>query len=172
MSSEHFQIAGLKEFRALLTKVGDGKDITRIGGNALRRGARRIASATIKEQKQRGVLKSVFGKDSAGLRKRIHPSRLRSAGGVIEVPITVKGLAAIQETGGRMGPHVIEPSARKLVFVTHGKFVVTGKRVNHPGATHPKMSTFVEEFERGQRATIEDVQKSIGDYLAQEWASG
>jgi hypothetical protein len=173
MSAEPFEIQGLEEFRQRLGAVGNEKGIARVATNALRRGARRIVSATVKEEKNRGVLKTIFAKDTSGLRKLVKAGRVELVGGQLECKITLKGLAAIQESGGRTAPHVIEPKTTgKMAFTTHGQFIVTGKRVNHPGAQHPAIPIFANKFREGQPATIEDLRASFEDYILKAWARG
>lgn len=148
--SETLEIEGLAELERRLGRVGDRRGIVRVATNALRRNARRIVSATIKEQKTRGVLRTVFRRDAAGLRKLVHAGRVTDVGGHLEVKISVKGLAWIQEVGGHIAPH----------------------RVNHPGAQHPAFPVFAAAFRSGQQATIADFARAFEGYIAKAWARG
>lgn len=171
--SDAFEIQGVEEFRQRLGRMGNEKQIARVATNAIRRGARRIAAATRKEMKGRGVVQRVFRGDADGLGKLVHAHRPEVVGGIIQCKITVKGLAAIQETGGRTAAHSIGPkTAGKLAFVTHGRLVVTPNPVMHPGATHPKMPVFGAQFQAGQASTLEDVRASFEAFITKAWDRG
>lgn len=158
--SEAFEIQGLEEFRQRLGAIGNEKQLARVATNAVRRGARRIAAATRKEQKGRGVLARIFKNSADDLGKLIHAHRPEVVGGVIQCVITVKGLAAIQEQGLRTAPHMIRrPWGRKVPAM-------------HPGAQHPQMPSFPGQFAKGTALTLEDFRKSFEDYITKAWANG
>ena len=152
MSQENFTITGVEEFRANLERVGNPKAIVRVASNALRRAARAIQKTTIERQRSRGVLRTIFARKAKGLRKLTTVSRVRTGGGGIEISIKAKGLASIQETGGRIAPHVI-PKA----FGTH--------RARHPGMTHPRIPALTPEIDRSKTMVSEEISKAMSAHI-------
>lgn len=104
---------------------------------ALRRTGTAVQSSAIDLFRSRGVGRRIFGAKPAGVRKLITRSRLRTRHGVLEQPITMKGLAAIQEKGGSIGAHEIRAKNKKsLAFQwTGGSFFA--RSVWHDATRYP-----------------------------------
>jgi hypothetical protein len=160
MSDVAFELIGMDEFKRVLARIGDDKEITRVASNSIRRGARKIRSETIKQERTRGVLRTIFAKKASGLQKLISVSRVKKDGAALEIRVTVKGLAQIQETGGTIRPHVI-PKA----------FGRTGS-VQHPGARHPQIPVFAGLVNRWSGPAMEDLRRSFSEHFAKVAARG
>lgn len=143
---------------------------------ALRRTGTAVQATAIEEAIKRGVMRRVFGKKSSGARKIIRRSKLRIRDGAIEQPITVTGLAAIQERGGRTEPHIIKPKLRKVLkfgiagIAGFGGDAVFATEVNHPGGNHPAMPFLERAAARHMSRFREEVEvelaKAVGKRVA------
>lgn len=144
---------------------------------ALRRTGTAVQGTAVDLFRQRGIGRTVFGKKASGARKLIRRSKLRVTEGVLEQPITVIGMAAIQERGGRFKPHVIVPKNRKaLRFGVAGAFgfggdaVFSRGEVQHPGASHPAMPFLAQAAARNMTKFRQEVDaelaKAVGKRVA------
>lgn len=107
---------------------------------AMRETGKAVQRTAVQLFRQRGVGRSLTkGRGASNITDLGRIDNLRVKEGTLEQPITLKGLAAIQELGGHIHKHFIYPKRRKrLAFVVGGAQVVT-TFVKHPGAEHPRM---------------------------------
>lgn len=164
--AQEFRIEGFDELNRRLEAAVSEREVLRVAQNAFRRTARHIRKEIVDNSRKRGILRRLYGRKRKDLNRSLKLSRVRRHRDDYEAPLSsTSGLMAIQELGGRFKPHEIRPkNAPKLVFVTHGRLVVTSK-VNHPGATHPKMPVFWPAVqESGPRLRAETAQ-AIADHL-------
>jgi hypothetical protein len=154
-----------------LRKMANPRPLHREVANAFRRGARRIEKRAEDRFTTRGVGRRLFGRKKAGARKLFSVSRVKTQGGVLSAEITVKGLAAIQETGGVTRPHLIKPGkfllkgVPVLVFRTPRGLVITSKPVRHPGAMHPAIPSLAPEFEAGIPDVTREVEAAVEKHV-------
>lgn len=117
---------------------------------ALRAGAGRIKRRAVKDFLASGIGRGVYVLDAGGGRaqaakgkknatKLLTISRVETSGLTAKAVASAKGLAALAEMGGRIGPHTIEakrpsrlPDKRPLLSVGDG---VASGPVKHPGAS-------------------------------------
>lgn len=139
-----------------------GKDIDRPIINAIRRGLTYARTLAVDGYRQRGVMRRVFGVKPSGARALIKRTRVVKRGDVYTGGLTAKGLAEIQETGGRTKPHTIAPkNAKRLAFQTPAGLVVIAGSVQHPGATHPAMPSLRAAIEKAAPRMAEELDKGI-----------
>lgn len=160
--------------RAQLVRMGDPRAIKRALTNALRRSATKIRTESIRRFRSQGIGRRIFGtrkfrkKDSKGL---IGVSRARDRGEHVELDIYAKGMAGIQESGGRTAAHTIKPGAFRLngvpvlVFRVPGALVITANPVQHPGATHPRMPHLEPALARGSADATREIQQAMEGHL-------
>lgn len=156
-----------EQARRQLVRVGDPRAIKRLLSDELRRGAREIRKRGLAGFRSRGVGRRVFGAGEIGRQhaKGLGVSRVRDRGDHVELDVYAKGLAAIQEEGGRMAPHVIEAkNAPNLVFRVPGGLVVT-KRVQHRGATHPRMPSVGPAVEKVTPEITREIERAMEGHL-------
>jgi hypothetical protein len=153
------------------------KEVTRANANAIRRGQTHWRNLTINHFKTRGVGRSIWGKAEArgknvnkDLRLIVKRMRVRSEGGdSFSGGLTLKGLAAIQEKGGKTAAHTIKAkNAPTLAFLDRSGRLVRPIEVSHPGSNIPAVpsaattlsaaeSKFREEIETGLKKATEKV---------------
>jgi hypothetical protein len=83
--------------------------------------------------------------------------------------LRVRGLAALQETGGRTAPHKIKAkNAKALVFLTRSGKFFKGAAVQHPGSNIPAIpflrqtgQATVPELVRDMDAEIQKLADSV-----------
>lgn len=153
MITNGFEIEGLGEFRKRLANLGDDRKIISVASNAMRRGGRRIVSETIKRQRQRGVLRTIFQKNASGLRKLVRAHKVKRTAMGLELKLTVRGLPAIQEEGGTIRPHAIPHAFGRM------------GTVQHPGAKHPPIDSWSREIRRGGPLALEEIQKDLAKHF-------
>jgi hypothetical protein len=114
-----------------------GPKLTRAADNAIRRGSRRIVTRAIKEFQSRAIGRSLFvgAKGRKAARALIKAERVSGVGGLRVVEIVAKGLAGIQEHGGRIGNHPIEPKGGGLLAFSGPEGLAFARHVDHPGGT-------------------------------------
>lgn len=155
-----------KQAQQQLVRMGDPKAIRRALTNAFRRGGNKVRVDAIRRFRSRGVGRRIFGgrkfKQKDAL---ISLGRVRGRGESVEMDLTAKGFAAIQEQGGTTKPHVIKPkNAPLLVFRVPGGFVMT-KLVNHPGARHPRMPSVEPALEKGAPGITEEIRAAVSGHI-------
>jgi hypothetical protein len=157
-----------EQARQQLVRMGDPRAIKRVLTNALRRTATGIRKGSMTRFRSRGVGRRIFGtkkfrmKHSKGL---LSVSRARDRGTHVELDVTAKGFAAIQESGGRTAPHVIKAkNAPLLVFRVPGG-LVKAKEVQHPGATHPRMPHLGPAVREGTTVGTREIEAAMEGHI-------
>lgn len=107
----------------------------------LEQGMHSARGAAINRFTRQGVGRRIFGVKASGAAGLIKVLPARMSGGNFVGILQARGLAAIQDQGGRTAPHKIAPKNKKfLVYRTNaGVLHITDKPVLHPGAQHPAM---------------------------------
>lgn len=102
--------------------------------NAIRRGQNRLRKAVGDEFKARGVGASIFAKGfkKGGLKTILARERVIQRGGLYEMGLRIKGVAALVARGGRSAAHSIGQAGKLLANPAAG-FFARGK-VAHPGS--------------------------------------
>ena len=131
---------------------------------SLRRRLHHMRNLAVLEFRSQGVGRRIFGgagKKASGARLIINRARVRKVGSVFQAGLVLRGLAALQERGGRTDPHVIKPKlAKKLIFPLGGRIVVTDQ-VNHPGSRVPAAPFAHRAMERGGLLVREDLDREL-----------
>lgn len=108
----------------------------------------------------RGVDK--YGKTSL-IVKNIRARRSTSQGAFV-AGVSVQGMAAIMEEGGRTAPHKIRPRfAKELIFRGRVGGIVRTKEVNHPGSRIDRHAVAERRFERA----VLDIEREIAETMEQ-----
>lgn len=128
-----------KALTAAIARFG-GDSVTRVLVPLVERRANEARRQAIQTFVSRGIGKGIFGQNNSGAYKLITLDPVTSTGGAVVAKLHVKGLAALQEKGGRIRPHTIKPKRAKVLafadtkgFGFGGDFVFA-KKVRHPGA--------------------------------------
>jgi hypothetical protein len=152
-------------------RLSDRKAIGRALRAALLRTGRRIQKASLRRFRSRGIGRAIFGsekfraKHAKGLYVTLGKVNQR-ADGSVDTVVRAKGLAAIAEEGGRFKPHVIVPRrAPRLVFKAAPAPLVAksvdgfvfATKVQHPGATHPRMPHLAPSVEEDRAQARQDI---------------
>jgi hypothetical protein len=147
---------------AQLRQIGNPRLLDRAVSNAFRKGGRRIRTDAIRRARGRGILRTLFARKPAGLSKLVTLGRVRRAGGVLQMDLTAKGLAGIQEAGGMIRPHVIKPKLATVLKlkVPTGLGFVTGP-VRHPGARHPRIPFVEPALQAGMHGVTEEIRRAV-----------
>ena len=126
-------------YAAALRDFGKRMDVPILVG--LDRGLGAARGLAINAFIRRGVGRRIFGQKTRGALALIKVVPAKMRGGTYVGTLQARGLAAIQDAGGRTAPHLIKPKNKKfLVYRTKaGVLHVTDKPVMHPGAQHPAM---------------------------------
>lgn len=140
--------------------------------NGIRRGMTYARSLAVKSFMATGIGRGIFGhgrkKDTKAVKLIINRMKVRQAGTRIEAGLSVKGVAALQEKGGRTKAHPIRPRrGRFLAFSVGGRDVFV-PQVQHPGSrivrapfAEPAMRRALprinQEVERGLAAIAKQV---------------
>lgn len=149
-----------------LRQFGSRLDVPILVG--LETGLASARAAAINRFISRGVGRRVFGQKVKGAVGLIKVTPARMFGGRYVGALQARGLAAIQDQGGRTSPHTIAPkNAKFLVYRTKaGVLHVTDKPVHHPGAQHPAMP-FLNEAIAGAAPRIATwIDREIQKYAA------
>lgn len=156
--------------RAAIDRFG-GADVNRILARAIENRAADARAAGVKEFVRHGIGRRIFGRNDAGAWKII-TAPVTTSGDSISVTLTAKGLAGLQETGGRIRPHLIKPNLKKvLAFGVAGGFgfggdLVFTRLVHHPGARVPQHESLLPAARKIPALVLEDVRRD----LAALWA--
>lgn len=117
----------------------------------IRRVLSRMQTTAVNLGIRRGILRSVFGRKKTGLRKIVRPDKVRSDGARFVTGISAKGLAGLQETGGRT------KQWSKTVKVTPRRGAPFTRRGRHPGGPvreFPFLVRAVRQHEPQMRAEV------------------
>ena len=140
-----------------------GQAMQRTIRNAFRRGANRIGADAKKRFRGRGVGR-IWAKRVKGL--PISVGRARITEGSAEIDITAKGLAALQETGGRTKPHAIKPrSVKALAFSAGGKHVFA-RSVRHPGSQIARIPSVDQALDAGAGKVMDEIERAVDALMA------
>ena len=156
--------------KALAAALGrmTGPDVVRIQTRALEKRANDARKETVRGFVSRGLGRRIFGggRDS-GAWKIVTVSKPVVQGNDAGLKITLRGFAALQETGGRIRAHVIKPKrAKVLAFGVAGGFgfggdMVFAKVVHHPGANVRKYESLRPAAEKVLAGAIEDIRRDM-----------
>lgn len=155
--------------RALRAAVGRmrGPEVQKIMLRALEIRGNDVRKETVREFVRHGIGKGIFGHADAGAWKQIKLEKGKVQAESVSVKIRLTGFPALQETGGRIRPHVIKPKNKKyLAFPVAGGFgfggdLVFTKLVNHPGANVPKHEALKPAVQRALVAATEDIRRDL-----------
>jgi hypothetical protein len=163
------QISITLDTKALAAAIGRmrGPEVARIELRALEKHVNEARKETVRGFVSHSIGKGIFGRNASGAWKIITVDKARIQGDTASVKISLKGLAALQEVGGRIRPHVIKPKrAKVLAFGVAGGFgfggdMVFAKIVKHPGAMVPKHESLRPAAEKVLVGAIEDIRRDI-----------
>ena len=155
--------------KALAAAVGRmrGPEVVRIQVRAMEKHAHVARGETVRGFVSAGIGKGIFGRNDSGAWKIITVSKPVIQGDSVALKITLKGLAALQETGGRIRPHIIKPKrAKMLAFASPGAAgfggdLIFAKLVHHPGATVPKHESLRAAAAKILPSAIEDIRRDL-----------
>lgn len=124
---------------AALRQFGQKMDVPILVG--LEQGLGSARAGAINAFIRRGVGRRIFGQKAGGAAGLIKVLPARKVGQRYVGTLQARGMAAIQDQGGRTSPHTIAPKNKRfLVYRTKaGVLHITDKPVQHPGAQHPAM---------------------------------
>lgn len=163
------QLSITLDTKALTAAIGRmrGPEVVRIQTRALEKHANEARKATVAGLVSRSIGKGIFGRNPSGAWKLVTVSKPVVQGDNVALKITLKGLAALQEVGGRIKPHIIKPKrAKMLAFAAAGGFgfggdLVFAKIVHHPGATVPKHESLKPAAAKVLVAAMQDIQRDL-----------
>ena len=156
--------------KALAAAIGRmrGPEVIRIQTRALEKHANEARKETVRGFVSHSIGKGIFGRNASGAWKIITLEPAKVQGENVSVKLTLKGLAALQEAGGRIKPHEIRPKNPKkmLAFASAGGFgfggdLVFAKIVSHPGATVPKHESLKPAAEKVLIRAMQDIQRDL-----------
>lgn len=144
------------------------KEIDRAALNAARRTVTYWRSLTMTGIRSKGVGRAIFEKKAQGLKVIIKRDRTRQEGDAFLGGLRLRGMAAMQEIGGKTAAHLIVAKRARgglLGFLGPNGHVITPKSVHHPGSRIPAMPSAgpaqplvearaVQELEKGLLAAI------------------
>jgi hypothetical protein len=149
-----------------------GPEFRRSFLRALEKRSSEARTAGVREFTQHGIGRRIFGWANEGAYKIITLLPTRVDGDSIVATLRAVGLAALQETGGRIRPHLIKPKrASILAFETRGAAGFGGdlafaRLVHHPGGALPKHPALLPAAEKVPAIALEDIRRD----LAALWA--
>jgi hypothetical protein len=163
------QLSITLDTKALAAAIGRmrGPEVVRIQARALETHANEARKATVREFVTHSIGKGIFGRNDAGAWKIITLSPAVVRGDNVALKITLKGLAALQETGGRIRPHIIKPKRAKLLAFAvagaagFGGDAVFAKIVHHPGAAVPKHESLKPAAAKVLVSAMQDIQRDL-----------
>jgi hypothetical protein len=161
-----------KQAQQQLIRMGDPRAIRRALTNAFRRGGGRVRADAIRSFRSRGIGRRIFGgKKFKQKDAMISLGRVRGHGDSVQMDITARGFAAIQEIGGTTRPHVIAPKnfaprgVPLLVFRVPGALVITSKPVHHPGSRMPRIPSLAPALERGAPMIGDEIRRALDTHI-------
>ena len=163
------QLEIILDSKALEAAIGRmrGPAVNRAITASLERRANDARREAVRVFTSASIGKGIFGRNDRGAWKIITLGRIQQQGDTISMALKAAGLAALQETGGRIKPHVIKPKrAKVLAFASPGGFGFGGEMafapiVHHPGATVPRHVALVPAAEKIPAQVVEDVRKAL-----------
>lgn len=109
----------------------------------------------------RGIGRGIFGKRDSGAWKIIKLSPVTESGGNMSLKLQAVGLAALQETGGRIKPHRIPRTGSTLMAFQMAGALQFATVVQHPGASVAKYPALQPAAAKIPAAVIADIQPAI-----------
>jgi hypothetical protein len=152
--------------RSAIGRFG-GPEVNRIVASAIETRATEARAVAVRGFVQHGIGKGIFGRKDAGAWKLITASPVTMSGDSVAVMLTAKGFAGLQETGGRIKPHVIKPRRKTvLAFAVAGGFgfggdLVFTRLVHHPGATVPRHPALLPAAQKIPALVVADVRREL-----------
>ncbi len=150
------------QFSAGLSRMGKG--VRKALLPPMRKGISRLRKDVIRDIKGTSLGRALWvrkKKDRYGIPPLILEIEPRSRWSNTErawvVGLKLKGMAVIQEEGGRTSPHVIRPKRSKFLAFESGGETIFARRVQHPGSKIRKRAIFVPKFEKRMPKIIEEV---------------
>jgi len=101
---------------------------------ALKRSAKIPRAIYMNKARQHGVVRTIFGKKPKGLGGLVK-TKVTDKGNAFVLSMELRGLAAMQESGGHTKAHQIGPGPRKLKLKVPSIGVVIRDSVLHPGSS-------------------------------------
>jgi hypothetical protein len=124
----------------VFTPEGFAEALERFGASlrpAVVRGLKRSAKIPraiyMAKARQHGIVRTIFGKKPKGLGGLVK-TKVTDKGSVFVLSMELRGLAAMQESGGRTKQHQIGPGAKKLKLKVPSLGVVIRDSVLHRGS--------------------------------------
>lgn len=170
-----------EEARSALASVRPAAVMKAVKG-ALRAGAGRIKRRSVKDFLASGIGRGVYVRDAGGTgrtqaakgkknaTKLLTVSRVETSGLTAKAVASVKGLAALAEIGGRIGPHTIQskrpsrlPDKRPLL--SFGSDGVASGPVAHPGANVRKNDSMQRALTAEDPKITADITKRIDEMV-------
>lgn len=173
-----------EQFARRLQSVGDAR-LDRRAERALKKLTRRVVTHTTLLFRRRGVGRRLFGRNGKGARALIRALDPERREGVLTQVVQLRGLAAIQEDGGRIAPHKIPKAlaARSLarraakgvggptpiVLKIGGDFVTASqaKGMQHPGANMPAIPALGPAIEEMAPASWGEQSDAMDEHLGE-----
>lgn len=141
------------------------REIRKPAVKALRRGLTLWKGRAIDTLRSRGIGRAIWGTKRGGATMVVKRTRVKDSGGVITAGLHVRGLAALQEAGGRTKPHDITPKiAQRLVFEGRTGTVVA-RRVKHPGSIVPAIPFLRPTLDRTLPEIVTEMDRAYQEAL-------
>jgi hypothetical protein len=155
-----------RELAGAFRKIAD-RELPRAQKNGARRGLRAGRKLILAELPKRGVLRSIFGKKKSGLNVLVKVNQVRPRGDGFASSIELRGLAALQETGGHTKPHDIGPLRKKaLRFNAGGVSHFSREPVHHPGSRVPAAPVGPRVIGPTAQRILEEISKDFAAFVA------
>jgi len=148
-----------------------GKELDKPITNAMRRGLHRARNRAGELFRTRGVGRTVFGgkKGKVPVRASFKRTGVKRSGDTFKGGLYVKGLAALQETGGRTFAHVIKPKNKKLLVWATSAGMFAARWVAHPGGKLPAFPVVKRSMNEEAPAIQNDLDMELKTSI---WAKG
>lgn len=148
---------------AVTAAVGrlQGPEVTRLLVRSLEIAANRARTAAVREFTAHSIGRKLFGRRDRGAFKIIQLEPIRAEGDTVTATLKALGLAAIQEQGGRIKPHIIKPRRAKVLAYAQAGAPAFARIVHHPGATMPAHPALVPEAQKIPAEVVAEVQAAL-----------
>jgi len=130
----------ISQTSGIFTPEGFAEVLDRFGASirpsvvrGMKRSARIPRAIYMAKARQHGIVRTIFGKKPKGLGGLVK-TKVTDKGNAFILSIELRGLAAMQESGGRTKGHLIGPGPRKLKLKVPSIGVVIRDSVLHPGS--------------------------------------
>lgn len=147
------------------------KNITKALLPSMRKGISEVRKQTLQDIKGTSLGRALWAK---GAKPSAKPplvlqsvrARFSRSGGDHVVGLKLKGMAAIQEKGGKTLPHFIKPKKAKFLAFKKGGESIFAKRVKHPGSKLSRKPILRTRFNRGVPRIIDGAQRALTAFAA------